>query len=182
MIDEILTAAKKDFEKSFEFLKKEFSALQTGRASASLVENVEIESYGQKMPLKNLANISIPSATEIFIDPWDKSQLSTIEKAIRENQHLGFNPINSGAAIRINVPPLTEERRREMVKIVHQKGENAKVSVRKARHDALAAIKKSELSDDEKKAAEKDLQKAVDAANAKIDELIKHKESEILTI
>lgn len=181
-----IDTAQKEFQKAIEFLGKEFSALQTGRASTALIEDIEVESYGQKGPLKHVANISVPGPQEIMIDPWDKSQLSIIEKVIRDKQELGLNPVNSGSAIRINIPPLTEERRKEIVKIVHQKAENAKVAIRQARHTAHDIIKKEqkegEISEDDLKTFEKELQKFVDEANKEIEEHAKKKEKEVMTV
>lgn len=178
--------AQSEFEKIFEFLKKEFANLQTGRASASLVEDIEVTSYGQRMPIKHVANISIPGPQEILIDPWDKGQLSAIEKAIREKSDLGLNPVNSGIALRINIPPLTEDRRREIVKIVNQKAEHARVSIRQARHAAQDLLKKEEkdglISEDDLKRFEKDLQKKVDDANATVETLTSHKETEVMKV
>jgi ribosome recycling factor len=180
-----LGAAKEEFEKAVTFLKKEFAGLQTGRANPALIEDIEIDAYGQRTPIKHLANISV-NGQEIMIDPWDKSQLSQVEKAIRDNSELGLNPVNTGAAIRINVPPLTEERRKEIAKIVHAKAENARVAIRKARHTAHDSIKKEEkdgeMSEDDLARNEKELQKEVDAFNSKIEDLAKHKEAEVMKI
>ncbi len=175
-----------EFEKIFDFLKKEYSALQTGRASAALVEDIVVESYGQRMPLKHVANISLPGPQEIMIDPWDKGQLAAIEKAIRDNQDLKLNPVNSGIAIRLNIPPLTEERRKDIVKVVHQKAENARVSIRQIRHASHDLLKKAEkdgeLSEDELKRYEKELQSKVDGSNQTIEEMTKHKEVDVMKV
>ncbi len=178
-----IETAANEFAKIFDFLKKEFSSIQTGRASASLVEDLQIESYGQKMPLKHVANIAIPGPQEIMIDPWDKSQLVLIEKAMRDNSDLKLNPVNTGSALRINIPPLTEDRRKEFAKIVHQKAENARVSIRQIRQHANDTIKKDdELSEDEQKRLEKELQTKVEEANRKVEEMAKHKEIEVLKV
>jgi ribosome recycling factor len=182
---EAIDSAKNEFDKAFDFLKKEFSSLQTGRANPALIEDIEINSYGQRMPIKHIANIGI-NGQEITIDPWDKSQLSAVEKAIRDNSDLGLNPVNAGSLLRINVPPLTEDRRKEIVKIVHGKAENARVAVRQARHTAHDQLKKeekdSEMSEDDLSRFEKELQKSVDEANAHIEELTKHKEAEVMRV
>ena len=177
-----IATAQEEFGKIFDFLKKEFASIQTGRASAGLVEDIPVESYGQKMPLKHLANISIPGPQEILIDPWDKSQLASVEKAIRDNPDLGLNPVNSGSAIRLNIPALTEERRKEIAKVVHTKAENARVSIRQARQHAKDQLEKDDLSEDELKRNEKELQHKVDEANAKVEEMAKHKEAEVLSL
>lgn len=183
---DVLTFAQDSFQKALEFLGKEFASLQTGRANASLVDSIEVDVYGSRTPIKHLANISLPSAQEIFIDPWDKSQLTAIEKAIRDCPDLGLNPTNTGAALRINVPALTEERRKEIVKIAHEKTEHARVSIRKARHEALEILKKEEkageMGEDDLHREEKELQKMVDEANKKVDELMQHKEKELMTV
>lgn len=180
-----IATAKADFEKAIDFLKKEFAGLQTGRASSALIEDVLVDSYGQKTPIKHVANISI-NGQEIMIDPWDKGQLAAVEKAIREKSDLGLNPTNTGAAIRIVVPPLTEDRRKDIVKIVHQKAEHAKVGIRQARHTANDILKKEEkdgeMSEDDLRREEKTLQKEVDNANKKVDEMTKHKEAEVMTV
>jgi len=174
-----------EFKKALDFLKKEFSGLQTGRANSALIEDIEIEAYSQRSPIKHVANISV-NGQEIMIDPWDKSQLSLVEKAIRDHSDLGLNPVNTGVAIRINVPPLTEERRKEIAKIVHIKAENARVTVRKARHTAHDILKKEqkngEMSEDDLSRLEKELQKEVESVNSKIEELSKHKEAEVMKI
>lgn len=181
-----IESAITEFAKTIEFLKKEFSSLQTGRASAALVEEIEVMSYGQRMALRHVANISVPGPQELFIDPWDKSILATVEKAIRDHPSLGLSPVNTGAAIRINIPPLNEERRKEIVKIVHQKAEHARVAVRQSRHIAHDDLKKreknGEMSEDDLKRFEKELQTKVDEANVKIEELTKHKETEVMKV
>lgn len=168
------------------FLKKEFSALQTGRANAILVEDLEIEAYGAKQPLKHLANISIPDSQTILIDTWDKSLLSVVEKVIQKNPNFSFSIRNDGVAIRLNVPTLTEDRRKEIVRIVHSHSEKAKISIRNIRHDFHGKLKKQkedgDISEDEFYKEEKKLQEKVDEANKNIDELSKKKEQEVLTI
>lgn len=180
-----IEAAREEFEKAILFLKKEFAGLQTGRANPALIEDIEIEAYGQRSPIKHIANISV-NGQEIMIDPWDKSQLAQVEKVIRDNSDLGLNPVNTGAAIRINVPPLTEERRKEIAKIVHTKAENARVTIRKARHTAQDMLKSEEkegdMSEDDLSRSEKELQKEVDNFNTKVEELSKHKEAEVMKI
>lgn len=186
MLETHIAHAKEDFEKAIAFLKKEFASLQTGRASASLIEDIEIDSYGQRTPIKHVANISLPSAQEIMIDPWDKSQVSAVEKAIRDKQELGLNPTNLGNSIILKVPPLTEERRKELVKVVHQKAEHAKITIRQGRQKAQEELKKmeknKEMSEDDLRVYEKDLQKEVDTANGHVDDMTKHKEQEVMKV
>jgi ribosome recycling factor len=166
-------------------LQKEFAALQIGRASAVLVEDLEVESYGSMMPLKSVANISCPDPKTIKVEPWDKSVIGNIERAIQE-ANLGLNPQNMGEHLFLPIPPMTEERRKQMVKFVHELAEKTKISIRNARHDELKSIKAmkedSELSDDEQKAMEKDVQTEVDTANQSVDERAKQKEKDILTV
>jgi len=168
-------------EKVLDHLRTELSKLQTGRASAALVEHLNIEMYGQMQPLKNIAGISIPDAKTISISPWDKGGLAEIEKAIM-NSDLGLNPNNNGESIILNLPPMTEERRRDIVKIVKKIGEDSKVAVRQVRQKAIDKIKAEELPEDQQKGAEKKLQEHVDTANKDIEEAVKKKEEEVMTI
>lgn len=180
-----LQQAEENFQKAYEFLKKEYSTLHTGRADARLVEGVEVDSYGSKQPLKHLANLSVDGQS-IVISPWDKSMLQPIEKAIENNSKLSFSMKNDGVTIRLNVPSLTEERRKEISKTVHQIAENARINVRNVRHEVINTLKKkkedSEISEDAFYRAEKELQEKVDDMNKKIDELAKTKEQEIMTV
>ena len=185
MSDQIITEAKQKMENALNFLHEEFGKLQTGRANAALVEGLQIEVFGSLMPLKGLASITIPEPNQIVIQPWNRDQLSSIEKAIRES-NLGLNPSNDGQLIRLIIPPLTEERRRDLVKLLHKYAEDGRVSIRNARHEALKKLdgmeKDKEISEDERKGREKTLQKAVDDYNARVEESAKHKENDIMTI
>ncbi|MBI5414808.1 ribosome recycling factor [Candidatus Peregrinibacteria bacterium] len=177
-----IQSAERGLEKATSFLKKEYSNLQIGRASPGLVESIEVEAYGSRQPLRNLAQVALPDARSIAITPWDKSILGAIEKAIRES-NLKISPVNDGNAVRINIPPLTEERRKEIVKVVHKLGEDAKISIRQVRHEAHDAIKKDKsLSEDDSKRAEKELQEKVDKSNKDVEDFQKRKEQEVLTI
>ena len=174
-----------DFSKVINHLKDEFAGLQIGRASAGLVEGLMVETYGSMQPLKAIASVSVPDARTIQIQPWDRGVLSVIEKAIRESD-LNLNPSNNGLAIILNIPPLTEERRRDLVKVVGRMAEDARISVRNLRHDAMGLYKRQEhdgeMSEDERKRAEKVLQEKVDAVNAEITDLAKKKEEAIMTV
>ncbi len=172
-----------DLQKIVEFLKTELSRLQTGRASASLVEYVEAEVYGVRQPLKNIANISIPDAKQIAIQPWDKSTLQAIEKGIQE-ANLGFNPNNDGTFIRINLPPMTEERRKDLIKLVWKLAEEAKISVRNVRQEHMKTAKAQEkdIGEDAVKHQEKQIQDQVDKANQEIETAAKKKEEEVKTV
>ncbi|MFA6521382.1 MAG: ribosome recycling factor [Candidatus Gracilibacteria bacterium] len=173
------------FQQTLAHLKSEYSRLQIGRASASLVEEIKVEAYGSFQPLKGMASISIPDPSTIQIQPWDRSVLNAIEKAIQA-ANLGLNPVNDGRVIRVPMPPLTEERRKELVKVVHQMEESAKIAVRTARGTAHGTFKTLEeaktISEDERRLAEKHLQEKVDSSNREIEELAKQKEKDIMTI
>lgn len=165
--------------------KQEYAKLQTGRATTALVENIMVESYGAKMPLKGVATITIPEPQQIAIQPFSRDQLVNVEKAIIEAK-LGLNPQNDGTFIRLNIPPLTEERRRELVKYVHRYAEDSKISIRNARHDAINKWKQMEkekmISEDELRLQEKKVQDMVDEYNRKIEELSKKKEADVMTV
>jgi ribosome recycling factor len=180
-----LEEAKKEFAKAIDHLKSEYAKLQLGRATSSLVEDVKVEAYGTTQPLKALANISIPDPKTIQIQPWDKGVLNQIEVGI-QNAGLNLNPVNDGNFIRINIPPLTEERRSELTKHVHKLAEDARISVRNARQTAHEAFKKleadKEISEDDMHNANKMLQDEVDKANKEIEELAKQKEEDIMTV
>lgn len=172
-------------EKAISHLEDEFATLQVGRASSNLVENLLVESYGSTQPVKALASISIPDAKTIQIQPWDKSLLGAIEKGIR-NSDLNLNPVNNGLSIILSIPPLTEERRRDLVKVVGQMAEDAKISIRNARHDAMGKMKKMEhdgdLTEDDRKRGEKQIQEKTDELNNKVADLAKKKEESIMKI
>jgi ribosome recycling factor len=174
-----------DFSKVINHLKDEFAGLQIGRASAGLVEGLMVETYGSMQPLKAIASVSVPDARTIQIQPWDRGVLSVVEKAIRESD-LNLNPSNNGLAIILSIPPLTEERRRDLVKVVGRMAEDARISVRNLRHDAMGVYKRQEhdgdMSEDERKRAEKVLQEKVDAVNLEINDLAKKKEEAIMTV
>ncbi len=171
--------------KSVDHLRAEFATLQIGRANATLVEEIFIDCYGSQMPLKASANISCPDVKTIRIEPWDKTLIGEIEKAIRDSS-LDINPQNMGDYIILPIPPMTEERRKEIVKIVHDMTEKARISVRNARHETLKKLKtqkdNKEISEDEHKSQEEEVQKKVDETNKQIDELSSNKEKEIMSV
>ncbi len=169
-------------QKTIDFLHQEFGTLQLGRASASLVDGVSIDSYGSHQPLKNLASIGVEGPQTITISPWDKGLLKVIEKAIIDAPGLGLSPLNDGVLIRLNIPTLTTERRKDLTKLVSTKGEDAKVAIRKHRHTALEDLKKDELSEDETKGFEKDIQDAVDTANKEVDTAVKAKQDDVMKV
>ncbi len=166
-------------------LHSEFSKLQTGRANAALVEGLIVDSYGAKVQLKSVASISVPDAKTVSIQPWDPGQIAAIEKAIRDSS-LGLNPQNNGLAIHLNLPPPTEERRKELVKVLHRYVEEARIALRNSRHDALSKLKElekgKEIGEDLLLAKEKEIQKHVDEVNAEIEGSADKKEKEIMTV
>ena len=185
MPDQVISEAKNKMEDAIKYLHEEYGKLQTGRANAALVDGLDIEVFGSSMPLKGLANISIPESNQIAIQPWNRDHLPNIEKAISE-ANLGLNPSNDGIAIRLIIPPLTEDRRRDLVKLVHKYAEDSRVSIRNARHEALkkmeAMEKNKEISEDELSGKEKSLQKEIDEFNARVEEDSKKKEKDIMTV
>lgn len=184
-VQSILLVAEEGCKGSIDHMKKEFGGLQIGRASGSLVEGLMVDMYGSAQPMKAVASISVPEARSIQIQPWDKAALGPIEKAIRDST-LNLNPINDGVCVRINIPMMTEDRRKDLVKIVKKMAEDAKIAVRNFRHDAQNGYKNaknnSEITEDDLKTYEKVLQEKVDKYNKEIDELSKSKETDIMTV
>ena len=172
-------------DRSVAALKEEFSGLRTGRANAGLLEPVRVEAYGSASPLTAVAAISVPEPRMISVSVWDKGMVVAVEKAIR-NANLGLNPIVDGQTLRIPVPPLTEERRKDLVKLAGKYAEQQKISVRNVRRDANDDLKKAEkageMSQDEQKKMETEVQKDTDAAIKRIDEALKTKEQEIMQV
>lgn len=185
MYKEIINKIKPQLEKTIEYLKNELAGLQVGRATPSLLENLEIEAYDQKMPLKDLAVIQTPEPRLIVIRPWDKEIVKNIESAIRKS-NLKLSPITEGNFIRLTIPPLSEERRKEIVKILQEKVEECRISIRRHREDVWQEIqsleKIKEISEDDKFKAKDELQKMIDEYNKKIEDIKKKKESEIMTV
>jgi ribosome recycling factor len=169
-------------DKILEHLHMEFSKLQTGRANAALVEHVQVTSYGQKQDLRSLAGISVQDARSIVIQPWDKGVLRDIEVAIEDQLDLGTSPVNDGNVIRLNLPPMTEERRTQLNKVVNQLAEEARISVRQKRQDAHDDIKDNEKDEDVRYTLLEQLEKEVKAMNENIEESKKKKEEEIMTV
>ena len=179
-----LTKKEQEFAKAVQYFKSELKTLRTGRASTQLVEHLEVEYYGAKTPLIQIAQITVPEARSIAIQPYDKNALKDIEKAV-QTSNLGINPINDGTYIRLNIPPMTEERRKEMVKIVAQLAEKTRVSIRNIREEIWKDIQKQEkdgkISEDDKISSKQDLQKMVDKFNEEIKKLAEAKKKEIFT-
>ena len=180
MPDARIAAFHQDAEKTLQYLQAEFGKLQTGRANASIVEHIDVEAYGQRMPLKAVASISVQDAKTIVIQPWDKGVMQDIEKALQAS-NIGLNPNNDGVVIRLNLPPMTEERRGEMTKIVQKLAEEARISVRQIRQKTQDALK-GEGDEDVRKTLLDHLQKEVDAINTRIDESRKKKEEDLMKI
>jgi len=185
MIDEVLDELRGGIDKAKEALRRELSKLRTGRAHAGMLDSLRVDYYGQSTPLSQMATVTAPEPRLITVKPWDKSQVQHVEKAIRESD-LNLNPQVDGELIRIPIPALSEERRRELVKVAKKHGEDCKVSVRKARHDALDMLSEmkasGDASEDEIERAKKKAEEIVAEAGAAVDHTIAVKEKEILAV
>tara|TARA_R110002050_G_C8944401_1_gene512852 strand:+ start:3019 stop:3621 length:603 start_codon:yes stop_codon:yes gene_type:complete len=180
----ILEVCKEKMEAAIDHLENELVHIRAGKASTRMLDGIVVDYYGSMTPLNQVSNISTPDARSIAVQPWEKTMISPIEKAIM-NANLGFNPENNGEIIRINVPPLTEERRRNLTKQVSQEGEKARISIRGARKEANEGLKKllkEGLSEDQEKVAEAEVQEMTDNFGKKVDSLLEDKNQEILTI
>jgi len=180
-IEFILDTTKEAMNNAIAHLEKELRTIRAGKATPAMLANVKVDYYGTQTPLSQVANLSTPDPRTISIQPWEKNMLQPIEKAIMI-ANLGFNPMNNGDIIMINVPPLTEERRRDLAKQAKAEAEHAKVGVRNARKDANNEIKKIDISDDLKKDSETDVQKLTDSYVKEIDDKLSIKEKEIMTV
>ena len=172
-------------QKSIDSVASDFAAVRAGRANAAVLDRIMVDYYGSPTPIQQIASISSPDARTLLISPWDKSSLKAIERAI-QNSDLGINPQNDGSSLRLNFPQLTEERRKELVKQIRKYAEGGKVAVRNIRRDAVDHFKKeekkSEITEDELKLAEKDLQKLTDDSCKALDELLAKKEKELMAV
>ena len=177
----ILEATEESMVNSISFLEKELLNIRAGKANPNMLSSVKVDYYGAQTPLNQIANINTPDSQTLSIQPWEKDKLEDIEKAILSG-NLGFNPMNNGESIIISIPPLTEERRIELVKVVKSEVENAKVSIRNARKEANNDIRKSEASEDMKTNFEIDIQNITDKYTLKIDSIFSTKEKEILSV
>ena len=181
-IPQITKDARAAMDKALENSKREFASIRSGKASPNMLDTVRVEMYGQQMALNQVATVSSPDPRTLMVTPYDKSQLKAIEKAIRDSD-LGLDPSSQGGAIRVPLPSMNEQRRKELVKVVHKFAEDGKIAVRHARTHAREALKKLQgVSEDDVKHAEKDLQKIHDDYIHKIDEMIKAKEAEIMEV
>ena len=185
MIKDYLADAEERMGKTAEALKRELATLRAGRANPSLLDKVEVEYYGVMTPLNQTSNVSAPDSRTIVVQPWDKSTLKAIEKAILSSD-LGLNPNNDGTVVRISIPPLTEERRKELVRVVKKKGEEAKVAVRNIRRDLIEDLKKleknHEVSEDDLNRGLEEAQKVTEKGIKRLDEIIAAKEAEIMEV
>jgi ribosome recycling factor len=184
-LQELISDATRRMDKSVESTRNEFNTVRTGRASAALLDRISVDYYGQKTPLKQLATINVPEPRMLTIQPFDPSSMKTIERAIQESE-LGLTPSNDGKMIRLPIPQLTEERRKELVKVVRHLAEEGRVAVRNVRRDVIHHLKDlvhdGEVGDDEERRAEERVQKLTDEHTKAIDELLKHKEAEIMEV
>ena len=182
---ELLVSGEEAMKKTIEKVKHDFSTVRTGRANAALLDGIKVESYGSLLALNQVAGVSVPDGRTLEIKPWDMSQLNAIEKAILKSD-LGLTPINDGKLIRISIPSLTEERRREIIKVVNKMSEDYKIAIRNERRQIVDEIKKLEKeksnTEDDKKKYEVDIQKLTDNYIAKIEVLVKQKEEELMKI
>lgn len=185
MLAEIKKDAKTRMGKSLESLRHELAKIRTGRAHPSLLEHVQVDYYGSEVPISQAASVTIDDARTLAVTPWDKNMVQVIEKAIMKSD-LGLNPNTAGQVIRIPLPPLTEERRIELGKVVHNEGENAKIAIRNIRRDAnhhlKELLKEKEISEDEERRAENEIQQVTDDAVKSVDEIVAEKEQELLEI
>lgn len=185
MIDEITKDAETRMGKSIEALKKELTKLRTGRAHPSLLDHITVDYYGSQVPLNQVANISVEDARTLGVSPWEKPMVPVIEKAILTSD-LGLNPATSGNLIRVPMPALTEERRKDMTRVVRQEGENARVAIRNIRRDANSdfkdLLKEKEITEDEERKAEADIQKITDKYIAEVDAAVAAKEKDLMEI
>jgi ribosome recycling factor len=185
MIDDLLEDARDRMTKSVDSIKHEFGSVRTGRASPALLDRITVDYYGAATPLKQLATVSAPEARLLTIQPYDKTSIKAIERAIQESD-VGLTPNNDGNVIRLNVPELTEERRRQLVKVVRHIAEEGRVAIRNIRRDVMHDLRElkeaGETGSDDEHRAEGELQKVTDQRIAELDELLRHKEAEILEV
>ncbi len=185
MNNEIINDAKRRMDKSIDAFVDEIAKVRTGKATTALLDGIKVDYYGTPTPLNQAANVSVLDSHTLSVTPWDKSIVALIDKAILKAD-LGLNPVNDGTNIKVPIPPLNEERRKELVKLVKKFGEDAKIAVRNVRRDANEHLKKAEknkeLSEDLRHDAEAEVQKYTDDHTKKIDEIIKHKEEEIMEV
>jgi ribosome recycling factor len=185
MVEEVISELDSGIAKAHEALRRELAKLRTGRAHPGMLDSIRADYYGTPTPIGQMANISVPEPRMLSVKPWDKSAVQAVDRAIRESD-LGLNPQADGDLIRVPIPALSEERRRDLVKVAKRQGEDCKVAIRKARHDALAMLnelkKEGGLSEDETERAKKRVEEAIGAAGQVVDGVIQTKEKEILQV
>ncbi|MDH5445867.1 MAG: ribosome recycling factor [Gammaproteobacteria bacterium] len=185
MIDELISDAESRMKKSIESLKGELTKIRTGRAHPSLLEHLTVEYYGSNVPLNQVANISVGDSRTLNVTPWEKPMVPVVEKAII-NSDMGLNPATAGEIIRVPLPPLTEERRKDLIKVVRKEGEGAKVAIRNIRRDVLgdfkSLLKDKDITEDEDRKAQDVVQKVTDKYVAQVDELLAEKEKDLMEI
>jgi ribosome recycling factor len=184
-VRDIITAIEGQMQKTLEKVRGEFSTLRTGRASAALLENVRADYYGTLTPINQLANVAAPEARTLEIRPWDKGAMQAIEKAIQKSD-LGLNPSNDGTVIRLQIPALTEDRRKDLIRVVRKMSEEYRVALRNERRDGVEKLKKAEkvkeVSEDDREKAEHDIQKMTDLYVKKVDDMLASKERDIMEV
>src|ERR1700690_3747716 len=184
-VRDVINAIDVQMQKTLEKMKSDFSTLRTGRASAALLENLRIDYYGTSTPINQLANVSAPEARTLEIRAWDKGAIQLIEKAIQKSD-LGLTPSNDGSIIRLKIPTLTEERRKDLIRVVRKMSEEYRVAIRNERRDGVEKLKKSEkakeLTEDDRQTAEHEIQKMTDSFVKKVDELLANKERDIMEV
>lgn len=185
MVNDVLKDLQGHLDKAIEAFKRDLTKVRTGRANAAILDGVRVDYYGTATPLNQVGSVNVPDARMITVKPWEKSLIPEIEKAIRAAQ-LGLNPTSDGEIVRVPMPPLTEERRKELVKVIKKMGEEAKVALRGARRDANEMLKdllkEKQITEDEEKAGLKKVQDATDAHVAKVDDLLAKKEKEVMEV
>lgn len=185
MIKEVADDAKQRMKKSLESLRTDLTKIRTGRASAGLLDHLHIDYYGSETPLNQVANIAVENARTLTVTPWEDAMVAAVEKAIR-NSDLGLNPATAGKTIRVPLPPLTEERRKDLIKVIREEGERARIAIRNIRRDANTSIKDllkaKEISEDDERRAEGDIQKITDTMIAEVDKAVIAKEKDIMEI
>ena len=181
-LPEVTKASKAAMKKAVENTKRELATIRSGKATTSLLDTIRVDAYGQSMPLNQVGSVAAPEPRMLTVQAWDKGLVEAIERAIQSSE-LGLNPSNDGTLIRIPLPPLTEERRKELVKVVRKLAEEGRIAVRHARTDAISKVKKVEhVSEDEERHTERDIQKLHDEAIEQLDKLVKAKEVEIMEV
>ena len=185
MTQEVISSNEERMKKTAASLKEGFASLRTGRASASLFDRIKVDAYGEKSPLNQVANISVPEARLIVIQPWDKNLITEIEKSIRSSE-LSLNPSNDGKVIRISIPPLTEERRKELVKLAKNNAEQSRVAIRNIRRDGNEELKKllkdTKITEDDESKGADELQKLTDSYIGQVNKILEEKEKEIMEV